>query len=116
MPVRVPELTTCIDHPPPPWLRHGETHQPPQRDDELAISCDARTGPQHWAGGLSAHLTAARRCTRRSGRPVIDYFRKRRGPPWAVGVTKLGSALFKRTGADARIISTVNPHGFEYRS
>jgi hypothetical protein len=52
MPVRVPELTTCIDHPPPPWLRHGETRQPPQRDDELAISCDARTGPQHWAGGL----------------------------------------------------------------
>ena len=37
MPVRMPELTTRIHHPPQSWLRHGETRQPPQRDDELAI-------------------------------------------------------------------------------
>jgi hypothetical protein len=45
MPVRVPELTTPIDHPPPSWLWHGETRQLPERDDELAISCAARSGP-----------------------------------------------------------------------
>jgi hypothetical protein len=44
MPVRVPELTTRIDHPPQSWLRHGETRQLAQRDDELAFSCDTRTG------------------------------------------------------------------------
>jgi hypothetical protein len=52
MPVRVPELTTRIDHPPQWWLRHWETRQLAQRDDELAISCDAGTGPLHLAGDL----------------------------------------------------------------
>jgi hypothetical protein len=44
MPVRVLELTTRIDHPPQSWLRRGETRQLAQRDDELAISRDTRTG------------------------------------------------------------------------
>jgi len=33
--------------------------------------------------------------------------------PRRVGVTKLGSSLLKRTGADARIVSTVDTDGFE---
>ena len=52
MPVRVLELTTRIDHPPQWWLRLGQTRQLPQRDDESAMSCDARTEPRHRAGGL----------------------------------------------------------------
>jgi hypothetical protein len=48
-------------------------------------------------------------------RRVIDPFRSRRGPQGAVavGVAKLetGSAVLTRTGADARMISTVNPDG-----
>ena len=52
MPRRVPELTTRIDHPPQSWSRHKQTRQLPQRDDEMAISCDARTGPQHCTGDL----------------------------------------------------------------
>jgi hypothetical protein len=50
MPVRVPGRTTRIHHPPQSWLRHGETRQLPQRDDELAIlrmpASNAATGPQ----------------------------------------------------------------------
>jgi hypothetical protein len=52
MPVGAPEATTRIAHPPQSWLTHGETRQLPQRDDESAMSCDARTGPQHWAGDV----------------------------------------------------------------
>jgi hypothetical protein len=58
---RVPELTTHIDQPPQSWLRHGETRQLPQRDEELAISCDARAGPHHCTGDLEGcrHPNAA---------------------------------------------------------
>jgi hypothetical protein len=78
--------------------------------------------------GLSAQLTAARRCTRRYGRRLRLQSTRSTGhrlfsqPSSAAGrpaaraglaSPNSGSALLKRTGADARIISMVNTNGFE---
>jgi hypothetical protein len=82
--------------------------------------------------GRAAHqLDSARRDVRPRDSPTkVDTFgrssitfatvegRKAPPSPWRVGVAKLetGSAVLTQTGADARIISMVNPDGFEYRS
>ena len=54
MPVRVPGRTTRIHHPPQSWLRHGETRQLPQRDDELAILKDAGVQCSHGTPSTEA--------------------------------------------------------------
>jgi hypothetical protein len=65
------------------------------------------------SGLTTATVVRRRRCRRRRCQA-----RNRRGPqaasqPMAGCVTKLGSSLLTRTGADARIISTVDTDGFE---
>jgi hypothetical protein len=64
---------------------------------------------------VALHLAAARDAWAAASNPP-------RKPPvefdWSASpnVAKLGSALLRRTGADARTISTVDPDGFEQRS
>jgi cation diffusion facilitator CzcD-associated flavoprotein CzcO len=106
----------------------------------LVVDADGKPGgtPRRCAAtaGRSIALTISSPVARRMGCPrrrdvrpgdsprkstvrsIIDCFRNRRGPqaarsPWRIASPNLGRALLKRSGADARIISMVNPDGFE---
>jgi hypothetical protein len=58
-------------------------------------------------GYLDSTANGSRRC-----HASVEAARRPR-TPWQVGVARLGSAVLRRSGADARIVSMVNPDGFE---
>ena len=95
----------------------------------LADPADARAHVG-LGGSYVARCPKAARCSARRFADEVDTFgrssitfatvegRKAPPSPWRVGVAKLetGSAVLTRTGADTRIVSTVNPDGFKLRS